>query len=215
MKVRLTTQLVAMATALCLCSCDFLDTLWERIQVLTIDFQFERLDVSGLVYPSLLQTAQDVWSLNPSNRRSYGVDVRCRLRARNPNKHAASFDGAAIFLRAGDTSQSAQAVQTSLPAFRIPAGGEGALDLVFPIRLDNPIFAYGSWTRLVRGDSLPYRLSADLFFRLFDENAPEAAQELGNSSLSLNVARGSVDAAETGTAVLDLVLAYLKILFGV
>jgi len=194
--------------------CDFLDTLWERIQVLTVNFSFDRLDVSGLVYPSLLETTQDLFSLDVSNRGKYGVNVRCRIKADNPNSHAAAFDGAQAFLRAGDTSSAAQSISASLPAFRIEAGKGADLDIVFPLRLDNPLFTYDTWTKLVRGDSLPYRLSADLFFRLLDEGAPEAVRELGNKTVPLNLARGSVDAKETGTAVLDLVLAYLRLLFG-
>lgn len=205
---------IAALTALSLNGCDFLDTLWERIQVLSVNFSFDRLDVSGLVYPSLLETSQDIFSLDVSNRSKYGVNVRCRIKADNPNKHAAAFDGAQAFLRAGDTSTAAKSISATLPAFRIEAGKGADLDIVFPVRLDDPLFTYDTWTRLVRGDSLPYRLSADLFFRLLDDGAPESIRELGNKTVPLNLARGSVDAAETGTAVLDLILAYLRLYFG-
>jgi hypothetical protein len=207
-------RILAGSMALILLSaCDFLDTLRERLQILGVDFGFERLDVGALAFESdPVEAAIDLANFDATARGKYGVDERCRIRATNPNTHAAAFDGADVRLRLEDTSRSAPSVPARLPAFRVPAGGDTVLDITFPMRLDNPVFSRSAWTKAVRGEDMPYRLDADLFFRLLDESSPGAS--LGSGSVRLDVAKGAVDARAAASTAVDLLLQALAVLFG-
>lgn len=205
--------LLAFALALGLGACDFLDTLRDHLNILAVDFGFQRVDVSGLVYPSTVEIARELLYQDLSAKANYGVDIRCRLVAHNPNNHAASFDGARVFLRVQDTSAFAPAVSALLPAFRVEAQADQNLDIVFPLRLDNPVFSQSAWAQVIQGGDMPYRIDANLFFKLLDESTPGLVQALGNDSVHVSVAKGSVDARETSASVLDYLLQYLELVF--
>jgi hypothetical protein len=157
-------RILAGSMALILLSaCDFLDTLRERLQILGVDFGFERLDVGALAFESdPVEAAIDLANFDATARGKYGVDVRCRIRATNPNTHAAAFDGADVRLRLEDTSRSAPSVPARLPAFRVPAGGDTVLDITFPMRLDNPVFSRSAWTKAVRGGKFKLKSKSKL-----------------------------------------------------
>jgi len=205
--------LLSLSLALGLAACDFLDTLRDHLQILAVDFGFQRVDVSSLVYPSTAETAQDLLFQNPSGKAKYGVDIRCRLVAHNPNNHAAAFDGARVFLRMEDTSAYAPAISAALSAFRVEAQSDQNLDVVFPLRLDSPVFSQSTWAKVIQGGDMPYRIDARLFFRLLDESTPGLVQALGNDSVHVNVVKGSVDARETSVSVLEYLLQYLALVF--
>ncbi len=195
-------------------ACAFVQSLSERLNILSVNFGFERLDVSGLAYPrNTLEVARDLLSFNAAARGKYGVDVRCRIRARNPNAHPAAFDGAAARLRVQDTAGSAPAAQAFISAFRVAGGGSADLDVVFPVRLDNPIFSKSAWTQVLRGGNIPYRVDADLSFHLLNDSLPEALRSIGNGSVRLSVAKGSVDARETAATAVDLLIKALGLAF--
>jgi hypothetical protein len=205
---------IAATGALCLCGCDLLSTLTERLNILAVDFTFDTLDVSGLVYTQdPIAAAQDFLNFDATARHKYGVNIRCRLHAHNPNAHAAVFDGAAAFLRVEDTTATASAMATQVPGFRVEAQSDAIVDILFPLRLDNPVFSQDAWTKVIQGGDMPYRVNADLFFNLLDASQGNVPNSLGNLTVHLDVAKGSVDARQTSLTVIDLVLQALGLVF--
>jgi hypothetical protein len=200
---RLFPALAAVSLILLLGGCAAVDWARERLGALGMDFDLVAVDVGSLAYPSnTMEIAKDLASFNAAAKSKYGVNVRCRIRASNPGSFAVAFDGATARLRVRDTTGGAPATSGVLPAFRVGAGRDTVIDVVFPLRLNNPVFARSVWNSIVRGESMPYRIDGRLNYRL--PQAPEGIPTEGG--VSLDVARGSVSARETGTTALEILL---------
>jgi hypothetical protein len=195
--------LAAGSIALLLGGCAAADWARERLGALVMNFDLVSVDVGSLAYPSnTMEIARDLASFNTAARSKYGVNVRCRIRARNPGSFAAAFDGATARLRVKNTGNGDPATTATLPAFRVEPGGETFLDVTFPLRLDNPVFARSVWNAIVRGEDMPYRIDANLAYRL--PQVPQGVPTEG--SVSLDVAKGSVNARQTGATALETLL---------
>jgi hypothetical protein len=200
---KLLPTLAAFSVALLLGACAAADWARERLGALVMNFDLVSVDVGSLAYPSnTMEIARDLASFNASARAKYGVNVRCRIRARNPGSFAAAFDGATARLRVKNTGNGDPATTAALPAFRVEPGGEAFLDVTFPLRLDNPVFARSVWNAIVRGEDMPYRIDANLAYRL--PQAPQGVPAEGR--VSLDVAKGSVNAHATGATALEILL---------
>ena len=214
MKTRRWAPAVALAMGLALSGCALFDALLERINILGMDFSFRKLDVRGLVFPgNWTEISLDLVAGNRSALAKYGVDVRCAIAAANPNAHPAVFDGAVGHLRVSDTSAGASHASANLPAFSVRANADTVINVVFPLRLDNPVFSKTVWGKIVRGEDIPYKLDADMIFALVGQNGYGGLDTLGTKPVQLNLVTGTVDVKETGLAVLDRFLALLELVF--
>jgi hypothetical protein len=188
------------ALVLCLGGCAVWQSLQDRLGILGIRFSLERVDVSRLVYPtSILSAAAGAILPDRSLLGQFGVDVVCGIRARNAHPARAVFDGAVGRLRVQDVSPSARSAQGAIPAFTVGPNADTVIQVTFPLRLDNPVFAKAAWKAIVAGKDVPYRVDADLSFRL----PGAAALGLPDTirTVTLNVDKGSVSAKGSGNAV--------------
>jgi hypothetical protein len=196
------------AGALLLAGCAVLQGLKDRLGVLGMRFSMERVDVSHLVYPSsILGAAAGAFFPDRSLLGQFGVDVVCGIRAANRNPARAVFDGAVGHLRVQDVSPSARSAQGSIPAFAVGPDADTVIMVTFPLRLDNPVFAKAAWKAMVAGKDVPYRVDAELGFRLPGASALGLPDTL--RTVTLNVDKGSVNAKASGGSVVDRFLALL------
>jgi hypothetical protein len=196
------------AGALLLSGCALLQGLKDRLGVLGMRFSMERVDVSRLIYPSrILGAAAGAFFPDRSLLGQFGVDVVCGIRAANGNPARAVFDGAVGRLRVQDVSPSAPSAQGSIPAFAVGPDSETVINVTFPLRLDNPVFAKAAWKAMVAGKDVPYRVDAELRFRMPGAAALGLPDTL--RTLTLNVDKGSVNAKATGGTLVDRFLALL------
>jgi hypothetical protein len=201
--MRLFKLLLAAGLLALLAGCAYLEQARQRLGALALDFDLQTVDVSRLSYPSnSVEVARDLLSFDATARRKYGVDVRCRIRAKNSAAYAVTFDGARALLRVRETGDGAPAVSAALPAFTVGAGEETTFDVVFPLRLDQPVFARATWMAILRGESIPYRIGADLAYRL-PENPMGVPRD---GSFRMDVVKGSVDARQTGATALEILM---------
>jgi hypothetical protein len=195
--------LAAASLTVLLAACAAVDWARERLGALVMDFDLVSVDVGSLAYPSnTMEIARDLAAFNEAAKSKYGVNVRCRIRASNPGSFAVVFDGATARLRVRDTAAGAPATWGVLPAFRVGPGRDTVIEVTFPLRLDNPVFGRSVWNSIVRGENVPYRIEANLAYRL--PQVPQGAPDDGN--VRLNVAKGSVNARETGATALQILL---------
>jgi hypothetical protein len=196
------------AGALLFSGCALLQGLKDRLGVLGMKFSMERVDVSRLVYPnSILSAAAGAFFPDRSLLGQFGVDVVCGIRAANRNPARAVFDGAVGRLRVQDLSLSAPSAQGSIPAFAVGPDSETVINVTFPLRLDNPVFAKAAWKAMVAGKDVPYRVDAELSFRLPGASSlglPDSVR-----TVTLNVDKGSVNSKATGGTLVDRFLALL------
>jgi hypothetical protein len=197
-KILLAAGLLALLSA-----CAYLEQARQRLGALALDFNLQTVDVSRFSYPTnTVEVARDLLAFDATARRKYGVDVRCRIRAKNTAAYAVTFDGARALLRVRETGDGAPAVSAALPAFSVGAGEETTFDVVFPLRLDQPVFSRATWTAILRGESIPYRIAADLAYRL-PENPLGVPRD---GSFKMDVVKGSVDVRQTGSTALEILL---------
>jgi hypothetical protein len=193
---------------LCLSGCALFESLTQRLGVLGLKFKLDRVDVSHLVYPSdLLSAATSFISPNRSLLGRIGVDVHCDVRASNSQAARAVFDGGTGLLRVKETSASAPYASGVIPAFSVAPNSDTTVTLTFPLRLDNPVFAKAAWKAIVRGDDVPYKVDAEMRFHLLGSNPlgiPDSTR-----SVTLNVAKGSVNAKAAGGSAVERFLALL------
>ncbi len=207
-----TRRLTLPLLALSLTSCEFFDVLKTRLAVLNLDFGFEALNVSQLVYPgSLFQMAQDAAGGDPARLAKYGVDIRCDIKVENPNPQRAILDEMVARLRVNDTSAAAQSIPAVIKGFGVDGGGDTVLSVVFPLRLNSPVFSREVWTRIVQGDDMPYRLSAETFLTLTAPSGWGGTDTLASRPLEFSLAKGEVNAYENRQTILDAFLALLSL----
>jgi hypothetical protein len=196
-----------LAACLALGGCALVDSLKQRLGILGLGFDLERVDVSHLVYPSdMLSAAWSAISPNRSLLGRIGVDIRLDVRAKNTRPMRAVFDGGTGLLRVKETSSSAPAASGVIPAFSVAPNADTVVPIVFPLRLDNPVFAKAAWKAIVRGEDIPYKLDAEMRFRLLGGalGIPDSSR-----AVTLNVAKGSVNAKAAGGSAVDRFLALL------
>lgn len=214
---RLRTGLV-LAGALALGSvpvaCDLFDMVRQRLLILGVDFSFRKLDVKGLVYPdNWLEIGADLISRDPSVMGKYGVNVRCDIKASNPNAEQARFDGALGHLRVKDTALTARDVTSAIPSFAVGAGRDTVVTLVFPLRLDDPVFSESVWRSIVRGEDIPYRIDADMTFHLVVPGGYGVMDTLGSRTLPMTVVTSTVNVREASGPVIERFLQVLDFAF--
>jgi hypothetical protein len=187
--------------------CAALQGLKDRLGVLGMKFSLDRVDVSRLAYPtSILNAAAGAFFPDRSLLGQFGVDIVCGIRAVNANPARAVFDGAVGRLRVQDVSPSARSAQGDIPAFTVGPNADTVINVTFPLRLDNPVFAKAAWKAIVAGKDVPYRVDADMRFRLPGASAlglPDTVR-----TVTLNVDKGSVNAKASGNLI-DRILAVI------
>jgi hypothetical protein len=202
----------ALAAALALLGgCAVLQGLKDRLGVLNMRFSLDRVDVSRLAYPSsILSAAAGAFFPDRSLLGQFGVDIVCGIRAVNSNPARAVFDGAVGRLRVQDVSPSARSAQGQIPAFTVGPNSDTVINVTFPLRLDNPVFAKAAWKAIVAGQDVPYRVDADMRFRLPGASAlglPDTVR-----TVTLNVDKGSVNAKASGNLVERILAVIDKVL---
>ncbi len=187
--------------------CALLQGLQERLGVLGMRFSLERVDVSRLAYPSgILSAAAGAIMPDRSLLGQFGVDIVCGIRAANSQAGRAVFDGALGRLRVQDVSASARSAQGNIPAFSVGPNSDTVINVTFPLRLDNPVFAKAAWKAIVAGQDVPYRVDADMRYRIPGAAAiglPDTVR-----TMTLQVDKGSVNAKASGNLI-DRILAVI------
>lgn len=200
--------LAAAATMLSLMGgCALLQGLQDRLGVLGMRFSLERVDVSHLAYPtSILSAAAGAFFPDRSLLGQFGVDIVCGIRAANSQAGRAVFDGALGRLRVQDVSASARSAQGNIPAFSVGPNSDTVINVTFPLRLDNPVFAKAAWKAIVAGQDVPYRVDADMRYRIPGAAALGLPDTL--RTVTLNVDKGNVNAKASGNLI-DRILAVI------
>ena len=200
-------SLAALSLPFLLSACAAVEWAQERLGALTLKFDLVSVDVGTLAYPSnVVEVARDLSAFNAAARAKYGVNVRCRIRAANPGAFAIAFDGATARLRVRDTTGLAPGATGVLPAFRVEPGRDTVVEVTFPLRLNNPVFARPVWNAIIRGENVPYRIDARLAYNLPLQYGQTTQGVPKSGAISLDVAKGSVNARETGATALDILL---------
>lgn len=199
--------ILAAGGMLLLSGCALLQGLQERLGVLGMRFSLERVDVSRLAYPSgILSAAAGAIMPDRSLLGQFGVDIVCGIRAANSQAGRAVFDGALGRLRVQDVSASARSAQGNIPAFSVGPNSDTVINVTFPLRLDNPVFAKAAWKAIVAGQDVPYRVDADMRYRIPGAAAiglPDTVR-----TMTLQVDKGSVNAKASGNLI-DRILAVI------
>ena len=183
-----------------LAGCAVLQGLQDRLGVLGMRFSLDRVDVSRLVYPTnVLSAAAGAIFPDRSLLGQFGVDIVCGIHAANSHPTRAMFDGAVGRLRVQDVSSSARSASGNIPAFAVGPNADTVISVTFPLRLDNPVFAKTAWKAIVAGKDVPYRVDADLRFRL--PGAAGLGLPDSMRTLTLNVDKGSVSAKGSGNII--------------
>lgn len=176
-----------------------MDAARQRLALFGVGFAVERLDVSRLVFPSSVFGVADLGR--------YGVDVRVAIEAENVKPTRAVFDGAAARLRVRKTAPSDPSVTGTIPAFTVEGGSKTSFEVVFPLRLNSPIFGREVWKDIVRGKDIPYQVDADLSLR-FPDGVPTETR-----SVPLKVVAGKVNARESSGPVVEGLLKAIDLAF--
>jgi hypothetical protein len=171
--------------ALFICSCSVLNFIGERLNVFTVNFSFDGISIGIVTPPNLFSTRLS----------DYGIAVNCRINARNDNTGRAVFDGANFMLRVNDTSRAAQGVSAPVPSFAVEPGSQQTITVPFRIMLNNPLFSRAVLQKVVYGDRVPYRVSADLLFNLLPVEAggTRGVSALGTRSVTVDLVSDAVD----------------------
>lgn len=202
-----TAVVLGLATSLTLGGCAVLESLKQRLGVFGLGFSLQQVDVSHLVYPSdLLSASISLISPNRSLLGRIGVDIDCDIKASNTHAMRAVFDGGTGHLRVKETSSSAPSASGVIPAFSVAPNADTVVRITFPLRLDNPVFAKAAWKAIVRGQDVPYKVDAEMRIHLLGGalGLPDSTK-----AVTLNVAKGSVNAKAAGGSAVDRFLALL------
>jgi hypothetical protein len=175
----------AILTTLIICSCAALNFLGERLNVFMVKFSFGGIGVSLVTPPNLI-------SLKLSD---YGIAINTRISAKNDNTSRAVFDGANFMLRVNDTARAAQGISAPVPSFAVEPGSRQTITVPFKIMLNNPLFSRAVLQKVVYGDRVPYRVSADLLFNLLPVEAggTRGVSALGTKSVTVDLVSDAVD----------------------
>jgi len=179
------TIIASIVCASLICSCAALNFLGERLNVFMVNFSFNGIGVSLVTPPNLI-------SLKLSD---YGIALNCRINAKNDNTGRAVFDGANFLLRVNDTAKSAQGISAPVPSFTVEAGSQQTFTVPFKIMLNSSLFSRAVLQKVVYGDRIPYRVSADLLFKLMptDDGGGRGFSALGTKSVTVDLVSDAVD----------------------
>jgi hypothetical protein len=177
------TIIASIVCASLICSCAALNFLGERLNVFLVKFSFNGIGVSLVTPPNLI-------SLKLSD---YGIALNCTISAKNDNTSRAVFDGANFLMRVNDTAKSAQGISAPVPSFTVEAGSQQTLTVPFKIMLNNPLFSRTILQKVVYGDRIPYRVSADLLFKLMPTDAGRGISALGTKTMTVDLLSDAVD----------------------
>ncbi|MBN1128050.1 MAG: hypothetical protein JXA71_03645 [Chitinispirillaceae bacterium] len=183
--IKKTVLVIAVLISLLLSSCAALNFLGERLNVFLVNFSFSGIGVSLVTPPGLI-------SLKLSD---YGIAVNCRVTAKNDNATRAVFDGASFMLRVSDTSRAARGIQAPVPSFAVEPNSQTTITVPFRIMLDNQLFSKTVLSKVVYGDRIPYRVSADLLFNLLpvETGGTRGVPALGSRTMTLDLVSDAVD----------------------
>lgn len=191
--------------SLLICSCSYLGFIAERLNVFLVNFSFNGIGISLVTPPNLI-------SLHLSD---YGIAVNCRVSAKNDNTSRAVFDGANFMLRVNDTAKRAGGVTSFIPSFTVEPSSQASFTIPFKIMLDNPLFSKAVFQKVAVGESIPYRISADLFFKLIAPSLDGSGNQtsLGTKTMTVDLVKDAVDtrpdlgsfAGKAFTAALNLI----------
>lgn len=187
--------------------CAVLETLTQRAGVFGLRFRLDQVDVSHLVYPDdFLSATISLISPGRSLLQRIGADIHCDVEATNPRPSPVVFDGGTGRLRVKEISATDPAASGSIPAFTVGPNSDTVVRITFPLRLDNPVFAKAAWKAIVRGQSVPYKVDAEMRFHLLGGalGLPDSTR-----AVTLNVVKGSVNAKAAGGTAVDR---FLKLL---
>jgi hypothetical protein len=180
-----TPLIASVGVALILCSCAALNFIGERLNVFLVNFSFGGIGIGIVTPPNLI-------SMRLSD---YGIAVNCRINAKNDNAGRAAFDGAVFRLQIDDTARAARGIEASVPSFNVEAGSQTSFTVPFKIMLDNPLFSKAILRKVVFGDRIPYRVSADLLFSLVASNpgGGRGVAAFGTKSMTIDLVSDAVD----------------------
>ncbi len=192
----------ASLSALLLSGCAVFDVLNQRLAIFGTSFSMQKLDMSGLVYPSdWLSASLDLMLPDRSFLGNFGVDVQASIKARNSNAQKAVFDGATAHLRVLETKPSSPSTSGLIPAFTVEPNSATTVGITFPLRLNNPVFTKAAWKAMVKGDNIPYQIDADLKLNLLGPlGVPDS---VGARTVNMKVVAGSVDAKAAGNNAVE------------
>jgi hypothetical protein len=204
------TRKLALAAALVLAGCALFDSALQRLGVLGMKFAMTSVDVSGLVYPSnLLSSAVQIITRSPGALSGYGVDIRCQVKASNPNPHGALFDGGTGHLRVQNTGPSDPDVAGTIPAFSVGPRRDTTITVTFPLRLNSPVFSKTVWKKIVTGEDIPYKVDADLDFKFLSGTGNRIIDSLGTRKAHIDVVKSSVNTKHAGSSVVQRFLSLI------
>jgi len=176
--------IVSVTIAVLVSSCSVLNFLSERLNVFMVNFAFDGIGIGIITPPNLFSTRLS----------DYGIAVNCTVSAKNENASRVVFDGANFYLRINDTSRTSEGVEALVPSFIVEAGSQTSFTVPFRIMLDNPLFSKTVFKKVVFGDRIPYRVSADLLFNLVAANpgGTRGSALFGAKTMSVDLARDAV-----------------------
>jgi hypothetical protein len=177
--------ITVISVTIVICSCAALNFIGERLNVFLVKFSFNGIGVSLVTPPNLI-------SLRLSD---YGIALNCTISAKNDNTSRAVFDGANFLLRVNDTSRASQGVSAPVPSFAVEAGQQQTFTVPFKIMLNNPLFSRTVLQKVVYGDRIPYRVSADLMFNLVPTEAGgvRGVSALGTKTMTVDLVSDAVN----------------------
>jgi hypothetical protein len=215
MKMRSRLLLSAAVAVTLFSGCHIAKQIFERLGILSVKFDYRHTAVEPVVpsgLQNLLATAMQsvLGGKNPleAYRSQTGLRITCTVRAQNPNGERAVFDGGTVRLRVQDTTASAQALAAAVESFTVAGNSSTDLQVPFSLMLDNPIFSKAVLQKIARGESIPYRISAQLQFHLEIDRSGGSATSLGRSTQEIDLVTSAVPTRPRG----DIVELFLKAL---
>ncbi|MDG5816978.1 hypothetical protein QA601_17910 [Chitinispirillales bacterium ANBcel5] len=126
---------------------------------LTVDFGHDRTEI-GLIMPDDIGEDLDFSE----------VEVEVNFAASLSNKFDAKafFDSATFYLRLEDIEESAPAITAQISNFTLPELTDTTITIPFRISIDDPTFPKAAISKILKGEPVAYRVTADLLFDLIE-----------------------------------------------
>lgn len=164
-------------------SCAVTDQVAEHANIVNVQFESKGMGVS-LVIAGLGKRAA-------SSLAGDSVIFKWNIKATNPNKDPAVFDGGDMFLRVDDTSKSATPLTSKVPGFKVLGDSAAQFAIAFPVSLEHWPLSPDILKRVIDGTKIPYKSNADLFFRLIGSTG-FASDTLGSDTIRMDLATDSI-----------------------
>jgi hypothetical protein len=133
------------------------------------------------------------------------------VKAANPNPHGALFDGGTGHLRVLNTAASDPDVNGTIPGFSIGANRDTSITVVFPLRLNSPVFSKVVWKKIVSGADIPYKIDADLNFKFLSNTGIGTLDSLGTRTAHIDVTKSSVNVKQASSSLVQKFLSLLDV----